>query len=240
MFYKKSLLFIVSFFVLLSCNEELKTTFIEINITTDNNKLVEINIPNAIGSDLISANINSEISKVVIAELHVGEADSSTSKSIEESITFFNDEYNDFNTDFPDSTAPWEVQIDGEILFESSEIISIAITSYMNTGGAHGVTNISFINFDAATGNRIPNNKLFKNEATFKAAVKPYYEAALNEDDIIFDPDNFQLPANIGYNEEGIILLYNTYEIAVYSTRIIDFTIPIDKVSSFLVFKGSQ
>ena len=137
MFYKKSLLIIVSFFVLLSCNEDLKTTFIDINITTDNNKLAEINIPNAIGTDLISTNINSEISKVVINELNVGETDSSTAKSIEEGITLFNDEYNAFNTDFPDSTAPWEVQIDGEILFQSSEIISIAITSYMNTGGAH-------------------------------------------------------------------------------------------------------
>ncbi len=240
MFYKKSLLFIVSFFVLLSCSEELKTTFIEINITTDNNKLVEINIPNAIGTDLISANINSEISKLVITELHVGETDTSTSKSIEESITLFNDEYNAFNTDFPDSTAPWEVQIDGEILFQSSEIISIAITSYMNTGGAHGITNISFINFDAATGKRIPNEKLFKNEAAFKDAAKPYFEAALNEDDIIFEPDNFKLPANIGYNEEGIILLYNTYEIAPYSTGIIDFIIPFEKISSILVFKGSQ
>jgi hypothetical protein len=240
MLYKKSLLFIVSFFVLLSCNEELTTTFIDINITTDNNNLVEINIPNAIGTDLISTNINSEISKVVITELHVGETDSSTAKSIEESITLFNEEYNAFNTDFPDSTAPWEVQIDGELLFQSYEIISIAITSYMNTGGAHGITNISFINFDAATGKRIPNDKLFKNEAAFKDAAQPYFEAALKEDDIIFDPDNFKLPANIGYNEEGIIFLYNTYEIAPYSTGIIDFTIPIDKVSPFLVFDSSK
>jgi hypothetical protein len=240
MLYKKSLLFIVSFFVLLSCNEELTTTFIDINITTDNNNLVEINIPNAIGTDLISTNINSEISKVVITELHVGETDSSTAKSIEESITLFNEEYNAFNTDFPDSTAPWEVQIDGELLFQSYEIISIAITSYMNTGGAHGITNISFINFDAATGKRISNDKLFENEAAFKDAAQPYFEAALKEDDIIFDPDNFKLPANIGYNEEGIIFLYNTYEIASYSTGIIDFTIPIDKVSPFLVFDGSK
>ena len=178
MFYKKSLLIIVSFFVLLSCNEELKTTFIDINITTENNSLVEINIPNAIGTDLISVNINSEISKLVIAELHVGETESIISKSIEEGITLFNEEYKAFNNDFPDSTAPWEVQIDGEILFQSSEIISIAITSYMNTGGAHGISNISFINFDAATGNRIPNNKLFKNEAAFKATAQPYFEAA--------------------------------------------------------------
>ena len=240
MFYKKSLLIIVSFFVLLSCNEDLKTTFIDINITTDNNKLAEINIPNAIGTDLISTNINSEISKVVINELNVGETDSSTAKSIEEGITLFNDEYNAFNTDFPDSTAPWEVQIDGEILFQSYEIISIAITSYMNTGGAHGITNISFINFDAATGKRILNEKLFKNEAAFQDAAKPYFEAALNEDDIIFDPDNFKLPANIGYNEEGVLLLYNTYEIAPYSTGIIDFIIPFEKISSFLVFKGSK
>ena len=123
------------------------------------------------------------------------------------------------------------------MLFMASQ--SISIPNGLSSKNSKARTN-SFLNFNAETGNRIPNKNLFKNESDFKAAVKPYYEAALNEDDIIFEPDNFQLPANIGYNEEGIILLYNTYEIAPYSTGIIDFTIPIDKVSSLLVFKGSQ
>ncbi|WP_445735361.1 DUF3298 and DUF4163 domain-containing protein [Mariniflexile sp.] len=230
-----------SFFFIFSCNKEAsKTTFSETSITTDNNKLVEVNIVKANGNSLASNEINSEIKKIVMAALQIGEPETMTSKSIEESIRVFNDEYNAFNADFPDTTAPWEAQIDGEIMFQSPEIISIAITSYVNTGGAHGITNISFLNFNALTGKRILNNNLFTDEAAFKEAAKPYFKAAIEADDVLFEPDNFQLPANIGYNEEGIVLIYNTYEIAPYSTGIIDFTIPIDEVSSYLVFDGPK
>ena len=236
---EKHLLIICSLFFYLGCNEELKTLFLDINITASDNKLVDVNIPNAIGNDLVSSEINSEISKTVIAALQIGETDTLSSKTIEESITSFNEEYNAFNAAFPESALVWEAQIDGEVMFESPKIISIAITSYVNTGGAHGITNISFLNFDAVTGKRILKTNMFTNENAFKDTVKPYFEAAIKDDDMLFDPDNFQLPANIGYNEEGVVLLYNTYEIAPYSTGIIEFTIPIEKVSSFLVFDGS-
>jgi hypothetical protein len=222
-----------------TCNEELKTSFTETKITTSTNKLVEINIPNAIDNNLVSNEINTEISYSIIAALQIGESDTITTKTIEESIDAFNEEYNAFNADFPNSALVWEAQIDGEVMFQSPKIISIAITSYVNTGGAHGNTTISFLNFDAVTGKRILNKNLIKNEAAFKEAAKPYFEATIKEEDVLFDSDNFQLPANIGYNEEGIVLLYNTYEIAPYSTGIIEFTIPMNEVSSYLTFEGS-
>ncbi|MFG6687978.1 DUF3298 and DUF4163 domain-containing protein [Mariniflexile sp. HNIBRBA6329] len=236
MYYKKLLLLICFSSFIFSCNEELKTTFSISNITTENNKLVEANIPKAFGNDLVITEINSEISKTVIAALQIGDPDTITSKSIEESITLFNEEFNKFNTDFPDVTQPWEAQIDGEVMFRSPEIISIAITSYTNTGGAHGNTNISFLNFDAVTGKRIQNSNLITNKDAFKNVAKSYFKDALTEDDVIFEPDTFQLPANIGFTIEGVILLYNTYEIAPYSTGIIDFTIPIEKVNDYLAF----
>lgn len=224
--------------MILSCNEELKTTFNDTNITTDNNKLVQVNIPNAVGNNLVSNKINTEIRHNVIAALQIGKNETPTAKTIQESINAFNAEYNVFNTDFPNSTVAWEAQIDGEVLFKSFEIISIALTYYINTGGAHGNTNISFLNFDALTGKRILNKNLFKNEPAFKEVAKLYFEASVKNEDVIFEPNNFKLPTNIGYNEDGIILLYNTYEIAPYSTGIIEFTIPIEKVNSFLVFNG--
>lgn len=236
MLYKKLLLLICFSSFIFSCNEELKTTFSNTNITTPNNKLVEVNIPKAIGNDLVIAEINSELSKTVIATLQIGDPDTITSKSIEESIASFNIEYNKFNKDFPDVSQPWEAQIDGEVMFQSAEVISIAITSYTNTGGAHGNTNISFLNFEATTGKRIQNNDLITNKDAFKTVAKSYFKNAITEDDVIFKPDTFQLPTNIGFNEEGVILLYNTYEIAPYSTGIIDFTIPIEKVSDYLAF----
>jgi hypothetical protein len=208
-------------------------------MTTPNNKLVEVNIPKASGNSVVAKQINDEINKTAVAALQIGEQNAITSKTIEESIMLFNKEYHAFNADFPDVSQPWEAQIDGEVMFQSPEVISISVTSYVNTGGAHGNTNITFLNFDASTGKRLQNSDLIKNKEAFKTIAKSYFKEAVTEDDVLFDPDNFQLPANVGFTEEGIILLYNTYEIAPYSTGIIDFTIPFEKVNDFLAFNGS-
>lgn len=239
MYYRKTLLIICLTSVIFSCNEELKTTFSDTNITTPNNKLVEVNILKAIGNSSVANQINDEINKTVVAALQIGEQDAMTSKTIEESITLFNEEYHAFNANFPDVSQPWEAQIDSEIMFQSPEVISISVTSYVNTGGAHGNITISFLNFDASTGKRIQNSDLIKDKDAFKTIAKLYFKDAVTEDDVLFESDNFQLPANMGFTEEGIILLYNTYEVAPYSTGIIDFTIPIEKVSDFLAFNGS-
>jgi hypothetical protein len=45
------------------------------------------------------------------------------------------------------------------------------------------------------------------------------------------------MPANIGYNDEGVIFLYNVYEIAPYARGIIEFTMPFETISEFLKFK---
>ncbi|MDO7172270.1 DUF3298 and DUF4163 domain-containing protein [Mariniflexile sp. AS56] len=236
MLYRKILLCIGLLSFIYSCNEDLKPSFSDINITTSNNKLVEVNLPKAIGDDSISSKINSEINKTVAAALQIGEQDSATTKTVEESITLFNEEYNAFNTDFPDVSLPWEAQVDGEVMFQSVRVISVSITSYVNTGGAHGITTISFLNFDPSTGKRIQNNEWIQNKEGFKSIAASYLEEAVKEDGVLFESDNFQLPNNIGFNESGVILLYNTYEIAPYSTGIIEFTIPIEKVQAFLAF----
>ncbi|MFD0834594.1 DUF3298 domain-containing protein [Mariniflexile aquimaris] len=237
---KKQFLFVLSLFILFACNEDPKTAFTEINITTDTNTLVEANIPSAVGGTLITNGINAEINTVVMAALQVGDADSLTTKSIEESINLFNDEYKAFNKDFPDSTLPWEAQIDGEILYESPKIITVAITSYVNTGGAHGNTKITFLNFDAQTGKRLRNTELLKDVEGFNKIAKAYLKDALKEEEVLFDADSFQLPENIGYTMEGLVLLYNTYEIASYATGLIEFTIPYEKANNYLVFNSSK
>ncbi|CAH8282954.1 uncharacterized protein DUF3298 [Mariniflexile fucanivorans] len=239
MHYTKKILSVGLLCFMLSCNEDLKTTFLDTKITTANNKLVEINVPKAIENNQITTQINNEINNTVIAALQTGEEDTATSSTIEESITTFNNEYTAFNKDFPDVSQPWEAQIDGEVMFQSPKIISIAITSYVNTGGAHGITHISFLNFESSTGKRIENTNLIKNKKAFENVAQTYFKDAITEEDVIFEPNTFKLPANIGFNDEGVILLYNQYEIAPYSTGIIEFTIPIEKVTKYLAFDGS-
>lgn len=237
--YKNIFLYISLATAMWSCKEDLKTSFVDTNITTKNNELVEINVPKAIENTPFADQINSEINKTIQSVLHIGEPNTLTAKTVEESITSFNKEYNDFNTDFPNVSQPWEAQIDGELMHQSIDIISIAITSYVNTGGAHGITHVSFLNFNTSTGKRITNAELIKNKKAFENIARTYLKDMISEDDALFEPNTFKLPENIGFNEKGVILLYNQYEIAPYSTGIIDFTIPIEKVNDYLAFNGA-
>ncbi|NJX16014.1 DUF3298 and DUF4163 domain-containing protein [Tamlana crocina] len=229
--------YILIFLFVLSCNKEVKTSFSEINITTENNAIVEVNVPEANGKKTITEQINSEITKTIAAALHIGDPDSVPSVSVEESIKRFNEEFQDFKRDFPETELPWEAQIDGEVVYQSPEIICVAITTYTNTGGAHGLSNVTFLNFNATTGNKISNEKLITDFEAFKKMAKPYFDKAIAEKEhAIFDTEAFQLPANIGYTEDGLVLLYNTYEIAPYSTGIIEFKIPYEEAEPFLAF----
>jgi len=240
MFKKKYSILLCSFVLFFGCKEDLSLYFSEVNITTDNNTLVEINIPKAFGDSTISNNINSEISKLIISQLNIGDSETSTSKTIEESVTAFNNEYRAFVSDFPESTQPWEAQIDGEVMFQSEKVISISLTFYINTGGAHGNLHISLLNFNALTGKSIDNNDLFNNSEAFKNIAKIHFDNTIKDKNTLFEPDNFILPENIGYTEEGLMLLYNVYEIAPYSTGTIEFTIPYNEVDSVLVLDSSR
>ncbi|NCO62784.1 MAG: DUF3298 and DUF4163 domain-containing protein [Flavobacteriales bacterium] len=236
----KFLIIITCFLLFQTCKEESLMSFSEINITTENNTLVDINIPKASGNESIANAINSEISNIIIQELNIGDTNDSTSLTIEESINSFNREYLAFIDEFPESNQAWEALIDGDVIFQSENIITISLTSYINTGGAHGILQISLLNFDAVSGHRIPNQNLFNNQEAFTNLAKTFFDNTVEDKTLLFDPDNFKLPANMGYSDDGLLLLYNVYEIAPYVTGIIDFTIPYEKIEAYLVFDSSR
>jgi len=211
-------------------------TFSEIHFTSENNRVVDVNIPLVNENSDVAKAINIAIKDYIINALQIGESNNSTLKSVEESIETFNTEYTNFINDFPESAQEWEAQIDGEVIFKTPALISVSLTSYTNTGGAHGTLNISFLNFDASTGKLIENDKLFTNIEAFKTIAKKYFEASVVDKDLLFDSETFKLPKHIGYSDDGIILLYNTYEIAPYATGIIEFSVPFDEAKPYLVF----
>ena len=49
-----------------------------------------------------------------------------------------------------------------------------------------------------------------------------------------FFGEPFHLPDNIGYSEEGLILLYNVYEIASYAQGYTEFRIPFSELNTYL------
>ncbi|MEP3837250.1 MAG: DUF3298 and DUF4163 domain-containing protein [Algibacter sp.] len=239
MYFHKYLILISCFFILFNCEKEEKTIFTDTYITSKNNTIVEINIPQASGNTPVANQINTEINNTIFSQLHLAHPNEIKTTSIEESIASFIKEYHTIKKDFPETAQQWEAQIDGEVMYQSPELISIAITSFINTGGAHGNLIISFLNFDSKTGQPLKNSDLFTNIEAFKTLSKSYFTTATIDKSLLLDIDSYKLPQNIGYSEDGVILLYNTYEIAPYSSGIIEFAVPFAAAESYLAFNGS-
>ncbi|WP_066222448.1 DUF3298 and DUF4163 domain-containing protein [Formosa haliotis] len=232
------LLIVCSLLILTSCNEKKEITFSEQSISTPSNVIVDINIPKAEGDSDIAKNINTTLLNHVSSAIQFNQEEQLINP-LEDNINSFNTEYTNFKNQFPESAQEWEAQIDGEVMFKSPDLISISLTSYTNTGGAHGILVISFLNFDGKTGALIENEHLFKDQNQFKEFAKPYFDNEIaDKKDMYFDSETFSLPQNIGYSADGLILLYNTYEVAPYATGITEFVIPFSKANSYLKFNG--
>ncbi|MDO6759872.1 DUF4163 domain-containing protein [Tamlana sp. 2_MG-2023] len=235
--YLKNLLFLL-LLLSISCEKALQISFSEIHMSSKNNDIVEINIPQAKGKASIINSINSSIENNVISAMQTGDPNEVSPQTIIESINSFVNEYEAFKQDFPDSEQIWETQIDGEVLYQSEDIISIALTAYTNTGGAHGNSKITFLNFNSKNGKLIANTALFSDIAGLKSIAKPYYQSSIEDKNILLNQDEFKLPSNIAYTEEGLVFLYNTFEIAAYSEGIIEFKIPFEEAKPYLIFNN--
>lgn len=227
------------FLVLFSCKKDLPLSFTEQHIETSENTIVDINYPKAEGPQKVTERINKTIENYLANEINMSETPDDN-LSLDDAVTNFDNEYKSFKEDFSDSTQQWEASIESEITYLSETIICMSVNSYLDTGGAHGNSHVSFLSFDKITGELLKQEDIIKDEASFKEFVKPYFIKAtqgLSDDssleDLFFGED-FQLPENIGFGEDGLILLYNVYEIASYSQGFTEFSIPYEKAKPYL------
>ncbi|MDX1702330.1 MAG: hypothetical protein R3250_17005, partial [Melioribacteraceae bacterium] len=111
-----------------------------------------------------------------------------------------------------------------------NNVISIALNAYMNTGAVHGTSKVSFLNFDASSGEILDYNQFIDDKNDFQNFLIGYFKKEVGP---IADED-FKLPESIGLDDEGIIILYNINEIPSYTDQLIEFNIPFDEVKSYL------
>lgn len=234
----KSYVLILVLLVFISCKKEESISFIEYSVETSNDAIVALNYPKAEGSEAIATRINQTLEAHISKQINLSE-DTTIENTVDEAIQQFNTDYKSFISDFPDAAQQWEALIDGEVTYRSPEVICIALNSYLDTGGAHGNTNVRFFNFDPLTGNLLEMDDLISNidglSALIKTQLKSEIKANTTEPlDHAFIGSDFKFPESIGYSDEGLIILYNPYEIASYAQGIVEFSIPFEDVNSYL------
>ncbi|SHG64654.1 DUF3298 and DUF4163 domain-containing protein [Flavobacterium defluvii] len=205
---------------------------------------ITIEIPVAKNKKIVADSINKKVFAVIKEIVYFGE-DSTKVNDYKSLAKSFIASYEEMHKKFPQDTFGWEGKIKGDVEFASEQIINIKIDHYTFTGGAHGYQGFRSLLFDKNTGKSIFIEDLFKNEKEFKAFAEKEFrlkyhipeKANINATGLMFENDTFQLPQNIFYTSEGLLLYYNSYEAASYADGPKEILFSYDKVGKYLRFK---
>lgn len=231
-----------------SCKKELSfenETFKEKSTIPCKNECPEITIevPVAKNIKVISDSINKKVFFVIKEIVFFGE-DSTKVNDYQSLSKSFIDSYEEMREKFPNDTFGWEAKIIGNVEFQSDSILNLKVDHYTFTGGAHGYQGYRSLLFNTKTGKAILNNQLFKNKEDFKAFAEKAFrakykipaEANINATGLMFENDKFQLPQNIFYTSEGLLLYYNSYEAASYADGPKEILFSYNEVNKYLNF----
>lgn len=135
----------------------------------------------------------------------------------------------------------WFVEMKGEVLYQSEKVISVSLTNFSYTGGAHPNTYHTLLNFDLQHKRTLQLDDLITDQEGFKQLVESYFRkyhqlkssTDLNEAGFFWD-QSFFLPANFAFKKEGLYLYYNNYEAAAYAVGATELLIPWEKLEGLV------
>lgn len=246
---KQHIFLVFLFLIFIGCNKELSfknETFKKksaLPCKTDCPQIT-IDIPVAKNIPVVADSINKKILSVLKEIVYFGEKPSEA-KDYNSLAASFITSYEEMHKKFPGETFGWEAKIKGNVEYQSDQILNIKLDHYTFTGGAHGYQGFRSLLFNPKTGRIIFNDQLFKNEKEFKAFAEKEFrnkykipvKANINVTGLMFEKDTFQLPQNIFYTDEGLLLYYNSYEAASYADGPKELLFPYEKINKYLKFK---
>lgn len=246
---KKFLTVAVLMFLLVSCKNEL--TFKEERFEKksslpckENCPEVIVTVPVAENVPIVADSINKKVFSVVREIIYFGEKPYASTE-YQGLLDSFIGSYDEMKTKYPKETFGWEAKIEAKVTYHTDSILNIRMDNYMFTGGAHGYSGIRSLIFDPKTGKNIPNEYLFKNLNEFKAFAEKKFRAKyeipanqnINATGLMFESDKFELPMSFFYQENGLLLYYNTYEVASYADGPKELLLTYKELQPYLLLK---
>lgn len=255
----KPYLLLLSILFIISCQGDLqKFDFknynildsVEFNIDYDASQedfpTIEIDLLEVLAKDRKSEKVASKISQSILDRYaHNINFEEDLNLDLEKTVINFINAYQRDKAEFPDMAGIYEVNLSARPTYTSNRFLSVRVQSYTYTGGAHGYGSIQFMNFDLKTGEEYILQTQLKDETAFLKYVESEFrrqrniesDSNLNEFGYWFEDDKFQLPREMGFDGDKLILIYNPYEIASYADGHIQIEIPIEDVKSYFDIK---
>lgn len=126
---------------------------------------------------------------------------------------------------------PFTLWVDYETQYNKGGLLSLVVSIYAYTGGAHGMTHWEPLNLDLTTGRHLTFADLFPDKGS-RSAMAEVVEARIKAEPEIFflegfDSSMFSESQTFYLREGEIVVFFGLYEIAPYSSGIQEFALPV-------------
>ena len=122
-------------------------------------------------------------------------------------------------------------------------IVSYAVERYLFLGGAHGINNRIFLNFDKQTGHLLTEDDIFVSEASDALTHLLLLNLVRQNDDLSlisdveasdYEKESIRPNGNFYFAPEGVVFVFNPYEIGPYYLGETSICIPRDEIKPYL------
>lgn len=204
-----------------------KVSFKEMRYSSD---YISVNIKIPMISYVDNLNVEKRINTLLEGEIisFKNQVETSSKEAYEESKKH--------NFDF----IPYEASESYTVTYNNGKLLSIPIVFYTYTGGAHGNTIQEPYNFNLETGDKLTLKDIFKEGSNFKNIISEIIKSSIEENpDIYFDDaintvNNLSDTQKFYITDDNLVIYYDLYEIAPYSSGIREFQVPLHSLSSEL------
>jgi hypothetical protein len=166
------------------------------------------------------------------------------SSSFEDAGALFISDFAQAQIEFPENTMGWYFKASVHVSLLTDTLVSLKSSAEFFTGGAHGGYGTYFINIRPSTGETVTLDNIFRSgyeeslraigENVFRKSLNLTDSASLAEEGFEFPQDKFELNDNFGLSKDGILFVFNIYEIAPYVLGAQEILIPYDKIKGLL------
>lgn len=145
-----------------------------------------------------------------------------------------------YQENFLRSAEPgWSSYLQAKLREQHGSLLVVELSSYLYTGGAHGMPGRGFINYDREQNRELELADVLlpgKEGAFWRAAAKAHQRWLLaNEHDAEFSRQwPFQRTANVALLGDKVLLKYDVYSLAPYSSGHPELEIPYGELSGIL------
>lgn len=140
--------------------------------------VMRISIPEADEKSALGKTINRAIREEIIELLDFDQENKA--EDIPSAMEAFKKAYENLLEDFPEELTAWEASVEGTKSFEDPNFLTLKLNTYVFSGGAHGYSATTYLNFDKSTGAEIPGLELLKEEKGFTVYAENLFRKQYN------------------------------------------------------------